>query len=115
MKETNSGGLTGTSTNPVQVKQFRRWPFKTRGRTVKRDVFCGKVDDAAKWWMFNHISPVLRHCVDAASDCRCVQVRVAIAMMAVTTYELMSVDDLQMLGVHVGRSPNQGQEGQIRL
>ena len=49
-------------------------------------------------------------CVDAASDCRCVQVRVVIAMIAVTSYELMSVDDLQMLGVHVGRGPNQGQE-----
>ena len=57
--------------------------------------------------MFNHIIPVLRHCVDAASDCRCVQVRVVIAMIAVTSYELMSVDDLQMLGVHVGRDPNQ--------
>ena len=54
-------------------------------------------------------------CVDAASDCRCVQVRVVIAMIAVTSYELMSVDDLQMLGVHVGRGPNQGQERQIRL
>ena len=85
-------------------------------------MFCGKVDqagagrhDAAKWWMFNHIIPVLRHCVDAASDCRCVQVSVVIAMIAVTIYELMSVDDLQMLGVHVGRDPNQGQERQTRL
>ena len=43
------------------------------------------------------------------------KVRVVIAMIAVTSYELMSVDDLQMLGVHVGRGPNQGQERQIRL
>ena len=54
-------------------------------------------------------------CVDAASDCRCVQVRVVIAMIAVTSYERMSVDDLQMLGVHVKRGPNQGQERQTRL
>ena len=71
--------------------------------------------DTAKWQMFNHIIPVLRHCVDAASGCRCVQFRVVIAMIAVMNYELMSVDDLQMLGVHVGRDPNQGQERQIRL
>ena len=69
--------------------------------------------DAAKWRMFNHIIPVLRHYVDAASDCRCVKVRVVIAMIAVTN--LMSVDDLQMLGVHVGRDPKQGQERQTRL
>ena len=43
---------------------------------------------AAKWWMFNHIIPALGHCVDAASDCRCVQVRVVIAMIAVTSYGL---------------------------
>ena len=77
------------STNPVQVKQFRHWPLQTRGRTVKGNVFCGELimpgagrHDAAKWWMFNHIIPVLRHCVDAASDCRFVQVRVVIAMIA---------------------------------
>ena len=66
--------------------------------------------DAAKWGMFNHIIPMLRHCVDATSGCRCVQVRVVIVMIAVTSYEIMSVDVLQMLGVHVGRDPNQGQE-----
>ena len=38
------------------------------------------------------------------------KVRVVIAMIEATSYELMSVDDLQMLGVHVGRGPNQGQE-----
>ena len=43
------------------------------------------------------------------------KVRVVIAMITVTSYELMSVNDLQMLGVHVGRDPNQGQERQIRL
>ena len=52
--------------------------------------------DAAKWRMFNHIIPVLRHCVDVARGCRCVQVRVVIAMIAVMNYALMSVDDLQM-------------------
>ena len=35
------------------------------------------------------------------------KVRVVIAMIAVMSYKLMSVDDLQMLGVHVGRDPNQ--------
>ena len=74
-----------------------------------------RLHDAAKWLMLNQIISVLRHCVDAASGCRCVQVRVVIAMIAVTSYEFMSVDDLQMLGVHVGRDPNQGQERQIRL
>ena len=34
---------------------------------------------------------------------------VVIAMIANTGYELMSVDNLQMLGVHVGRDPNQVQ------
>ena len=65
--------------------------------------------------MFNYIIPVLRHRVDVASGCRCVQVRVVIAMVAVMSYELMSVDDLQMLGVNVGRGTNKGQERQIRL
>ena len=37
------------------------------------------------------------------------KVREVIAMIAVTSYELM------LLGVHVGRDPNQGQERQIRL
>ena len=64
--------------------------------------------------MFNHIIPVLRHRVDVASDCRCVQVRVVIAMIAVMNYELMSVDDLQMLGVHVRRDLNQSKR-QTRL
>ena len=31
-----------------------------------------------------------------------VKVRVVIAMIAVMSYKVMSVDDLQMLGVHVG-------------
>ena len=66
--------------------------------------------DAAKWQMFNHILPVLQHCVDAARGCRCIQARVVIAMITVTSYDIMSVDDLQMLGVHVRRDPNQGQE-----
>ena len=43
------------------------------------------------------------------------KVRVVIAMIAVMSYELMSVDDLQMLGVHVRRGPNQGQERQTSL
>ena len=43
------------------------------------------------------------------------KVRVVTAMITVMSYELMSVDDLQMLGVHVGRDPNQGQERQTRL
>ena len=88
----------------MQVKQFRRWLLKSRGRTVKATCSAERLikpgarrHDAAKWRMFNHIIPVLRHCVDAASDCRCVQVRVVIVMIAVTSYELMSVDDLQML------------------
>ena len=42
------------------------------------------------------------------------KVRVVIAI-TVTSYELMSVDDLQMLGVRVRRDPNQGQERQTRL
>ena len=79
-----------------------------RGRTVKTTCSAERLiklgagrHDTAKWRMFNHIIPVLRHCVDAASDCRCVQVRAVIAMIAVMSYELMSVGDLHMLGVHV--------------
>ena len=43
------------------------------------------------------------------------KVRVVTAMIAVMSYQLMSVDDLQILGVHVGRGPNQGRERQTRL
>ena len=48
-------------------------------------------------------------------DADAFKVRVVIAMIAVMSYELMSVDALQMLGVHAGRDPNQGQERQTRL
>ena len=55
------------------------------------DVFCERLirlgarqHDAAKWQMFNHIILFLRHSVDAARGCRCVQVREVIAMIAVT-------------------------------
>ena len=40
------------------------------------------------------------------------KVRVVITMIAVMSYKLMSVDVLQMLGVHVGRDPNQGRARQ---
>ena len=65
------------STNLVQMKQFRCWPLR-RGEeqsratcSVERLIKPGAGQhDAAKWRMFNHIIPVLRHCVDAARGCR---------------------------------------------